>query len=186
MIFAFMGEYKSGKDYFAEYLAKTQGAVRLSFSDQVRVLANQLFPWLPVYVSPENKDQPFTHPNNPNNLTPRDIWLVAGKVRDVDPNFFVNQFIETHDHILDQCFRKDNLYIITDFRTPNEWDFLKAARIPVIKIELEDRSHLPPSDFEEYVRQFQDYDAYFLNSMNGTSEFDEFFNAFKDNYARKQ
>lgn len=185
MIFAFMGEYKSGKDYFAEHLAKTQGAFRLSFSDEVRVLANTLFPWLPVYVSPEDKDKPFDHPNNPNGLTPREIWLTAGKVRDVDPDYFVNQFIERNDLILDRCFNQHELFIITDFRTHNEWRFLRDEGIPVIKIELEDRSHMPPSDFEQYVREFQAYDAWFMNSLNGTDEFDSFFQAFKDKYARK-
>lgn len=178
MIVAFMGEYKSGKDYFALHLANTQGAVRLSFSDEVRRLATKLFPWLPFHITPEQKDVPFKHEQNPNNLTPRQIWLTVGKVRDVDPHYFVNEFIATNDAILDQCFRKDNLYIITDFRTPQEWDFLHASGIPIMKIKLNDRTGLPPSDFEEYVRQFKHYDALFINHKNGTDEFDEYFKDF--------
>lgn len=175
-----MGEYKSGKDHFALHLAETQGAIRLSFSDEVRRLATQLFPWLPFHISPEEKDVPFRHERNPHNLTPRQIWLTVGKVRDVDPFFFVNKFIDTHDLILDHCFRQDNLYIITDFRTPQEWYFLQSCRIPVIKIERENRNGLVPSDFEEYVRQFQGYDFKFINRMNGVEEFDEFFNRIKE------
>lgn len=182
MIVAFMGEYKSGKDFFCEHLVKTQGAVRLSFSDEVRRLATQIFPWLPFDITPEQKDVPFDHPSNINNLTPRQIWLTVGKVRDVDPYYFVNKFDENNWEALDQCFHPDKLYIITDFRTPQEWIFLHQTGIPVIKIELESREGLPPSDFEEYVRNFQDQTATFINRMNGVDEFDAFFKKFKEKY----
>ena len=183
MIVAFMGEYKAGKDYLCEHLAKTQGAVRLSFSDEVRRLATELFPWLPFNISPEQKDKPFKHEQNPNNLTPREIWLTVGKVRDVDPYFFVNRFIEYNDAELDRCFRDDNLFIITDFRTPQEYDFLRCSCIPIIKIDREDRSGLPPSEFEEYVRQFTGYNSRFINRMNGVDEFDDFFKQFRKEIA---
>lgn len=179
MIIAFMGEYASGKDYFCEWLVKTQGAKRLSFSDEVRRLANQIFPWLPVDITPEQKDVPFVHPSNPQNLTPRQIWLTVGKVRDVDPFYFVNKFEENHENIMDHCFAPDNLYIITDFRTPQEYWFLSQdPPIPIIKIMRESREGLPPSDFEEYVRNFHGQNATFINRMNGTDEFDEFFRQF--------
>lgn len=179
MIVAFMGEYKSGKDYFAEHLIKTRQAKRLSFSDEVRRLAHQIFPWLPMDITPEQKDVPFKHPLNLNNLTPRQIWLTVGKVRDVDPFYFVNKFAESNESILDVCFAPDNLFIITDFRTPQEYWFLSQdPHIPIIKIERESREGLPPSDFEEYVRKFQGQNATFTNRMNGTDEFDEFFRQF--------
>lgn len=178
-----MGEYKSGKDYFCDHLVKTQGAVRLSFSDEVRHLATQLFPWLPFDISAEQKDVPFKHKQNIHNLTPRQIWLTVGKVRDVDPFYFVDRFIERNDDILDQCFRKDNLYIITDFRTSNEWLFLLSTRIPVIKIERENRDGLIPSDFEEYVRNFNHYSSRFVNRMNGVEEFDDYFRKLQGYYA---
>lgn len=186
MIFAFMGEYKSGKDYLCDRLVQTQGAMRLSFSDEVRQLATELFPWLPFHISAEQKDVPYKHEQNPNNLTPRQIWLLCGKVRDVDPHFFVNKFIEHNDVILDRCFRSDNLFVITDFRTPQEWDFLRASDIPVVKVEREDRTGLIPSDFEEYVRRFTDYTAKFINRMNGTDDFDKFYDYFRKQYLEPQ
>lgn len=183
MIVAFMGEYKSGKDFFCDHLVKTQGAQRLSFSDEVRRLASQIFPWLPMDITPEQKDVPFVHPKNINNLTPRQIWLNVGKVRDVDPYYFVDQFIINNDVVLDQCFHPDKLFIITDFRTPQENEFLKSdPRFLVLKIERENRNGLPPSDFEEYVRTFQDYHAKFINRMNGIEEFDAFFKSFKESH----
>jgi hypothetical protein len=179
MIVAFMGEYKSGKDFFCNHLTRTHGAIRLSFSDEVRRLANQIFPWLPMDITPEQKDIPFIHEHNPNNLTPRQIWLTVGKVRDVDPFYFVNQFVDSNECVFDHCFAPDNLYIITDFRTPQEyWLLSQDPPIPIIKIERESREGLPPSDFEEYVRNFYGQNATFINRMNGTEEFDEFFSQF--------
>jgi hypothetical protein len=178
MIVAFMGEYKSGKDFFCDHLVATRGAVRLSFSDEVRRLASQIFPWLPMDITPEQKDLPFVHPQNPNNLTPRQIWLTVGKVRDVDPHFFVHKFEDNNWNALDECYNPDKLFIITDFRTPQEWEFIQDVGIPVLKIERESRDGLPPSDFEQYVREFKDYDQLFINRMNGTAEFDRFFYSF--------
>ncbi len=179
MIITFMGERKSGKDYFTEFLVREYGATRLSYSDEVRHLAVKIFPWLPFDFDPAVKDLPFIHPKNPNNLTPRQIWVnVVGKVRDVNPNYFVETFEERNAVPLQQMHRIDRLYVITDFRTPQENTFQKKHKIPVIKIEREDRTGIAPDAFEEYVRQFTDYNAVFKNRMNGTSEFNAFFRDF--------
>jgi hypothetical protein len=179
MILSFLGERKSGKDYLCDFLVREYGAVRLSFSDEVRHLAVKVFPWLPFDFDPSVKDLPFVHEKNPNNLTPRQIWVdVIGKVRNVTPNYFVEAFEERNKVPLQQMHRTDRLYLITDFRTPQEWVFLKKYKIPVIKIVREDRTGIPPDAFEDYVRQFTDYNAVFKNRLNGTSEFNRFFKDF--------
>lgn len=178
-----MGEYKSGKDFFTDYLVEKEDAVRLSFSDEVRRLATEIFPWLPFHITPEQKDVPYIHSQNPNKLTPRQIWLTVGKVRDVDPYFFVNKFSKRHEYLWDEFHDDSRLYIITDFRTPNEWDFIQAEQIPVLKIELNDRTGMPPSDFEEFVRQFKYYDSLFINHKDGTEKFDEHFRKFREQIA---
>lgn len=174
MIISFMGEYRSGKDYLCDFLVKNYGAHRLSFSDEVRRLAVKIFPWLPFDFDPSVKDLPFDHPQNPNGLTPRDIWLLVGKVRDVTPNYFVDSFVYNQLTRVDE----NKLNIITDFRTPQEWEFLKKYSIPVIKIQREDRSGIGPNAFEEFVRQFREYDALFINRMDGTESFEKFFKDF--------
>lgn len=183
MIIAFMAEYATGKDYFCEHLLYTgRASHRLSFSDEVRQLAVTMFPWLPFFVDPKVKDKPFIHPKNPHGLTPRDIWLLAGKVRYVTPSYFVDSFVNRYD--LETLHSDINrIYIITDFRTPDEWDLLQKYHIPVIKLELEDRGDRPPSAFEDYVRRFKDYDAKFINKLNGTDEFDVFFERFLNDYS---
>lgn len=184
MILAFCGELKSGKDFLCSHLIENYGATRLSFSDEVRRLAVQVFPWLPFDFDPAIKDLPYIHPKNPYGLTPRDIWLLIGKVRDVDPKYFVDAFARFN---FDDIAADDKkLRIITDFRTPDEWEFLQYMDIPVIKIELASRDGLPSSAFEEFVRHFKQYDAKFINKLNGTAEFDEFFREFYDKYSVNQ
>lgn len=176
MILSFMGERKSGKDFLTDYLVKEYGATRLSFSDEVRRLTVKVFPWMPFDFDPAVKDLPFVHPKNPNNLTPREIWIkVIGRVRDVVPTYFVDSFEENNKPALELKDRRDRLFVITDFRTPDEWVFLQRHHIPVIKIIREDRQGIPPDAFEEYVRNFTQQNAVFINRMNGTGEFDKFF-----------
>lgn len=178
MILSFMGERKSGKDFLCDFLVREYGAVRLSFSDEVRRLAVKVFPWLPFDFDPAVKDKPFIHEKNPFGLTPRDIWLLVGKVREVNPKYFVEAFEENNQIFLEQRHRQDRLYVITDFRTPDEEVFLDRYRIPVVKIEREDRTGIQPDSFEQFVREYKKYNRLFINRMNGTSEFNTFFRKF--------
>lgn len=46
MKIAFMGISGSGKDFLANYLISNYGFIRLSFSDQLKKLANYIYPWM--------------------------------------------------------------------------------------------------------------------------------------------
>lgn len=177
---AFIGERKSGKDFFVEHLMDTNLNVkRLSFSDEVRHIACSIFDWLPFDFSPETKDLPFIHPSNPNNLTPRQIWLLVGQMRNIEGELFVRKFDMRYDlEDIQSGILGDKLHIITDFRTLQEYDLIKKHNIPIIKLQLADRSGIDPCSFEDYVRDFTDYDALFVNNKNGTAEFDVFFKEF--------
>lgn len=176
MIIAFTGEKKSGKDFFCEFLGEKLGAERLSFSDEVRRLAHDTFPWLPFHIHPDLKDVPFEHISNPNNFTPREIWLRLAKVRDIDPHFFVKKFV---DNVWGEvCRFSEELYIITDLRTEEEYMFLKEHDVPIIKIVRENRDGIKEDDFEDWVREFTRYDELFVNKMNGSDDFEKFFTQF--------
>ena len=177
MIVSFMGEYASGKDYLCDFLVKEYNAVRLSFSDEVRRLTVRIHPWMPFDFDPAIKDKPFIHPMNPYGLTPREIWLNVGLVRSVDPKYFVNAFEETFNCV-DLSASWNKIYIITDLRTQDEWEFLNENDIRVIKIERENRDGLIPSEFEKFVRNFKEYNALYINKMDGTDRFKEFFEEF--------
>lgn len=176
-VIAFMGERKSGKDHFCEFIEDKFHGTRLSFSDEVRKLASNTFTWLPEHISPDMKDEPFDHPFNPFGFSPRQIWLQVAKVRDIDPHYFVRQFKKNQYTGKDPQL-SNRLYIITDFRTPEEWEFLQQNKIPVIKINLESRDGIEPDAFEEYVRNFHEQDTTFVNKKDGTKEFEKFFKEF--------
>lgn len=177
-IIALCGERKSGKDFFCEHLERVEeGVQRLSFSDEVRRLACELHPWLPFYFSPEEKDKPFLHPNNPRRLTPRDIWLNVGKVREVEPDYFVKRFKTEQYEQFD-----GKMGIITDFRTPEEYAFLKEAGIPIFKIVRVNREGIEPCLFEAYIRSFDKFDDIFYNHLDGTDAFMQFWTSVKGAY----
>jgi hypothetical protein len=178
MIVSFMGEYASGKDFLCDFLVREYKAIRLSFSDEVRRLTVKIHPWMPFDFDPSIKDKPFIHPMNPHGLTPREIWLNVGLVRSVDPKYFVNAFSKETFASIDFSANAKQLYIITDFRTQDEWEFLEDNNVPIIKIERENRDGLIPSEFEKFVRQFKQYDYLYINHMDGTDRFKVFFDNF--------
>lgn len=177
-IICFAGERKSGKDHLADFLRDAYGVQRLSFSDEVRRIADFAFPWLNSFqITPEVKDDPYIHPLNEHNLTPRQIWLKVGELRtDVEGGIFVRQFEQWQ---LARAQANPNvLHVITDFRTPQEFEFLKKHGIPIIKIIREDRTGIEPCDFEEYIRNFDNHQGVFINKMNGNHDFNQFIQEF--------
>ena len=174
-LIALCGERRRGKDHFAKHLVDTHGGVRLSFSDEVRRLADDIFPWLDSFnIHESEKDSPIDSIFNPNKLTPRDIWKLVGKVRDVHPQFFVKRFLENQYR---QVLQNPNtLFIITDLRTPDEIEyFINVFKVPTIKIISPKADALYEHDtFETFIRDYRT-DSEFVNNMNGVSEFDAFF-----------
>jgi hypothetical protein len=166
-----------GKDYLASILVKEHNAVRLSFSDEVRNLAQVMFPWFNAYMPDEQKDKVYEHPNNTTGATGRDIILVAGKVREVDSKYFVRAFIKNQMPAV--IANPERLYVITDFRTEDEYEeLLKPLDVPIIKVER--KSGLAPHPFEEYIRGFNDFHATFNNCLDGTGPFLDFFKHFAE------
>lgn len=176
-VIAFMGEYGSGKDYFCDFLVREYGAYRFAFADVLKKFCVQLHPWMKLDYANEVKDKPLIQDRNPNNLTPREIWLkVSTAFRDIDTYYFTRLFEEN-----ELAWIERNSYlpcIITDFRTKQEAELLLQHKIPVIKIELDNREGMKPSSFEDFVREFKDYDALYINKKDGTERFHTFFKGF--------
>lgn len=150
----------------------------MSFSDELRTLADNIYPWLNSFaLTDTQKDKPLVHPSNPRSLTPRQIWKIVNKLSEVEPDIFLRRFI----HFQWSFISPNQKYIITDLRMPVEHEFIRSKNIPVIKIINEDRGELEPCDLEKYVRSLtkDDVDYWFVNKMNGTKEFDQFY---KENF----
>lgn len=162
------GERRVGKDYLAQALVERHGAKRLSFSDEVRDLAQTVFSWFDAYMPDEQKDKTYEAPENFHRVTGRDILLHAGRARDIDPEYFVRRFVA--NQLKSVYENPDVLHIITDFRTPDEYNsFLKPMGVPIIKIV---RMGGPPtSEFEMYIKEFPHYDWVYKNAHIGPDEF---------------
>ncbi|ACV50253.1 putative deoxynucleotide monophosphate kinase [Delftia phage PhiW-14] len=163
------GERQRGKDYLTALLGRKFGATRLSFSDEVRRLAGDLHPWFDPWEE-QYKERVYPAIENVNNLTGREILLSAGRIRDVDPAYFVKKFMAHQlPHVLAE---PDRLFVITDFRTPDEYaGFLEPNGIPTLKVtrDMDDLPH----PFEEWIRQFK-ADHHFHNNP-GDEQNDEGF-----------
>lgn len=159
-LIALTGERGVGKDHLTDVAVKTIGAVRLSFSDEVRRIAYAIFPFLPNYTA--DKNAPIIgEPTNPGNLSWRDIVKMVGKLcRSVDPAFFVKAFIKNQYSLVLEA-EDDTLFLITDLRTEDEWNFLQSVNCPVVKLLAE--TGLEPDDFEQWTRDFTDFVVSFSN-----------------------
>lgn len=175
-IIAICGERRRGKDHLTNFLVQKYGAVRLSFSDEVRKVVHKVFPWLDVFnIKDDQKDVPFEHPFNPYRFTPRDITKMIGKIRDIHPQVFVYEFLQgQYKRALEN---PDTLFVITDFRTIDEWvQFIKPFNVPTVKIiSKKADSQFEPDSFEDFIRAFEADHVYDNTEMNGTDDFQKFF-----------
>ncbi len=161
------GERKRGKDFLARAL-EPYGYTRLAFGDEARKLANQIYPWYDGFsLSDEEKDQEYKHPNNTQKATGRDILITTGKVREVDGAYFVRMFDK--NQMQQARDNPDKSYVITDLRTPEEFEYLVANNIKIIKVIR--NMDIPPHHFEQWVREFDSRFVYNNNDGRDPQDF---------------
>lgn len=172
-LICFTGRKRSGKDFLLKSLQQISGkpVVRLSFSDEMRLLANKVYPWLPKEIDDSIKDIPFVHPSNPKGYTPREIWIVVNGLREVEDDILVKNFIRDQYPLVGQ--NPDKLFVISDLRMPPEHAFINSIGCPIVKITRPDRSGIKEDDVESYIDQIvPDYE--FFNKFDGIEEFHQF------------
>ncbi|MDE9455958.1 hypothetical protein [Xenorhabdus bovienii] len=97
MKIAFMGVSGSGKDFLSDYLILNHNFIRLSFSDQLKKLANYIYPWMKKDYPPERKMSPLniTLPTGESiHHSPIDIWLNLNNLRNVEEKIFIRMLSE--------------------------------------------------------------------------------------------
>lgn len=141
-IFAITGHKQVGKDTLIDRLVQEMSfegveVHRLSFSDELRTIAHQVFPWLPLDPSPEVKDSPFNHPKNKGNMSPRDIWKRVADdetgICSIQEDVLVDKFLE--NQILSGQLNQTDIYVIKDVRKQCEYNLVRECNIPIIRIE---------------------------------------------------
>ncbi|AYP28413.1 hypothetical protein HWB92_gp155 [Serratia phage vB_SmaA_3M] len=175
----FTGKKRSGKDFCLEGLIDDsrgkQVICRLSFSDELRVIANTIYPWLPRDIPDHLKDVPWEHPQNYRRMTPRQIWLHLGGddgLRFVEPDLFLESF--KRNQLPKVVANPDVLYIVTDVRTPQEYMWVKETGRTLTRITREDRSGIMEDTIEDFIDRME-VDFEFFNPFTGTQPFIDFY-----------
>lgn len=183
-IVALCGEYGVGKDTLADSLQGHYQMRKYAFANPLKWITHNLYPWLPEHVDTADKDVPWPHPSNQFGLTPREIWISVSKgLKAVNEYVFFDHFL-AHDFKY-MTSNPHLLHVITDFRIPNEYVFLKKHNIPIIKILAPDTPETPNS-FEVWIRAFDRQDMTFFNKKEGTSEWVKFFDVFYREFLKDQ
>jgi dephospho-CoA kinase len=170
MRLALYGYSGSGKDYLIENVLIPKGFVRLSFSDQLKKCAKKIFSWIEQDYPPEKKEKPLNIRTSTGELidkTPREIWLSLNSIRQIEDNIFIRMVQEN----LELLQGVENI-VISDVRTPNEYNWAIKNGFTIIKIENKNPIH-KKNDFDKQQDSFK-ASYTFENRMNGTTEFEKF------------
>lgn len=133
-IIGISGERGVGKTVAAKYLEKNYGFKRISFADELRTLAKQVFPFNELDLTDiKRKEAPY----RAYDWTPRDFLIHLGDfLRYFEPNVLINKAI--------QNMKVDSKYVIDDMRYPNEADVLAGSAGGHKLLRIERYRHLNP------------------------------------------
>ncbi len=169
-----------GKDHLINML-KEDGVKleRLSFSDELRSISHEIFPWLPFEISVEEKDKVWEHPDNVQRLTPREIWKSIADdktgVLYIQPDLLVEKFIE--NQLMKINPEETKLIVISDLRKREEFHLCQQLRsyckqLRIMRItDNSDRfiSGNFPDEVERHIPSFP-VDILWQNNRSGWSD----------------
>lgn len=161
MLVALTGRKSSGKDYLASYLISAHGFVRVSFSDQLKMIADNIYPWSApnLEVKPEDKEKIIDHPHNVNRLTYRELWMSLDKLREVDPAVFVHNV----ERLVSELHGYGSKVLITDIRKQIEFDLCESLKFQTIRINnMVDPTSDPSEDIIETFNVEHEFDHHKL------------------------
>jgi len=155
MVLVLTGFKQSGKDYLTGRLAQAlkgkRKVVRLSFSDELRVISHYIFPWLPLAPDNEVKDRPFLHPKNKSEATPRQIWKMVADDKTgicaIQDDVLVDHFERNQ---LSMATDSSILYVVTDLRKVAEDALVERNGFKKIRILNPDSQRPMKEDDVEY------------------------------------
>lgn len=144
------GRKYSGKDTFASSIFPL-GFTRLSFSDQLKRITNNIFPFVSLDYPQVDKD---TKLFNNGTLSPRDIWLKMNVVTEIDKNILVRSL---EREMVEFNSSGRTLFCITDLRKPEEYQWVQAMGYPIIKIIDGVRSNdVVEDELENFIDEIQE------------------------------
>lgn len=176
-----MGISGAGKDYLADFLIYSHNFQRFSFSDQLKKLANIIYPWMNADYPPIEKE------NNLNVIlstgetivkSPREIWLHLNFLRDIENLIFIrmleNELIEFDLNKKVQSNDKNRL-LISDVRTDEELAWCRKNGFKILYIHPIKKVY-QEYDFDKQIKKNKIHaDFIFENAFNGIDEFNQFY-----------
>lgn len=177
MKIAFMGISGSGKDFLANYLISNKNFIRLSFSDQLKKLANYIYPWMAKDYAPEEKTLPLNITLSTGDLishSPRGIWLSLDKLREIEDKIFI-RMLSGELRLLEGNGEANKNIIITDIRSNEELAWCKNNQFTIVHIERKSNNY-KKYEIDKYVTENKTKsDYHFNNSTDGIDSFENFF-----------
>lgn len=174
MRIALCGVKNAGKDYVADKLKLhfNNNAEILSFSDNLKMICQTLFPFMEKDYSSKEKEIPLNIEYDGAKIihSPRQIWNTVGMMKNIDPRIFIRPL----ERKLMSSDEYDNI-IIKDVRTFEEYKFIRKFNFTLISIKRDvniqydeydysvDRTLAPLSDF---IYHNEDGDKNFQSLLN--------------------
>lgn len=160
---AFSGGDFAGKDTMLNLLSDYYHS--LSFSDGLKKIANDIFPWCNLDYPPEQKENSVIHINRDTgvNYTPRKVWETLDVLAQIDPEVFIRPVKELLWDIINSSVNKR--VIIKDIRRPCELEFCKQQGFTIVFIQTDDERWLNKLEndnrliiqFRKVIEEYSDF-----------------------------
>jgi hypothetical protein len=162
--FAFSGPKFCGKDTIVKRLKEEYGFAVFSFSDQLKVVACEQFPFMPLDYPSEEKETLVVYKNQETGkeYTPRDIWQALDLLPTIYPDVYIRRVHKQIDTYVD---RMSNLgagelrICIKDVRRPAELAYVVRQGYWLTLIDTDDTrsrnekaNHISESFYEDIRR----------------------------------
>jgi len=167
LIIALCGKKGVGKDTLFKSVADL-GFQRLSFSDQLKEICSDVFPWLALDYPQGEKDRKQFQTKN-ELMSPREVWMAMNVVTEIDENVLVSRLERQLNNMIAHDQR---LFIITDLRKEEEYRWVKKNEIPIICVH---DFHTRNEDaVESYIDQIVgDFDFYNYKNEQSITNFQQ-------------
>lgn len=177
----------SGKDYCLELLKKEDSngtpteLISFSFSDQLKKICHELFPWLEADYAPSQKEKPIHLSPDGVWYSPRDIWTAMNIMVEIDPMILVRRVESEYRSSMSSGYLDNaDFAIVKDLRphNPEELAFCLRNDFKIIYIEngkdpIKDVSNLHTTERGyDNIKSFAT--ATFINRKNNDTDFIEF------------
>lgn len=129
LIIALCGKKGVGKDTLFKAVADL-GFQRLSFSDQLKDICSDVFPWLALDYPQGEKDRKQFQSKN-GLMSPREVWMSMNVITEIDEDVLVRRLERQMNNMIAHDQR---LIIITDLRKEEEYRWVRKNGIPIIRI----------------------------------------------------